>query len=265
MRELREDTFSRNKNEDAHDHVDRVLNITAKRLEDIHNFKRESDELFYQAWERYNDFLYKCPTHDINSHQKVNIFYKGLNTMNCQFLDSHGPIPGMTPTRALTAIQTMVDHSQKWHDGTSSKNVSNNNNTDGLVAIVSKLDNLERDMKKLKENVHAIEVDVKSAKDFTLTKNILLTRKSNSWKRSSMKNSGTPLLSMEVIEPSFILVLIIDHLLGEKRPRLEELMSKHREESAQRSAEMKKWFMKLQENAKINTRNQSASLKNLET
>nr|GEZ66919.1 retrovirus-related Pol polyprotein from transposon TNT 1-94 [Tanacetum cinerariifolium] len=27
MRELREDTFSRNKNEDAHDHVDRVLNI----------------------------------------------------------------------------------------------------------------------------------------------------------------------------------------------------------------------------------------------
>ncbi|GKB17544.1 zinc knuckle CX2CX4HX4C containing protein [Tanacetum coccineum] len=102
MRELREDTFSGNKNEDAHDHVDRVLNIvslfnipgvsqdavllrvfpftltgsakrwvdrltpgavntwdllkkafiqrycppskTAKRLEDIHNFKQESDE-----------------------------------------------------------------------------------------------------------------------------------------------------------------------------------------------------------------------------
>ncbi|GKE83311.1 hypothetical protein Tco_1553311, partial [Tanacetum coccineum] len=194
MRELREDTFSGNKNEDAHDHVDRVLNIvslfniprvsqdavllrvfpftltgsakrwvdrltpgavntwdllkkafiqrycppskTAKRLEDIHNFKQESDESLYQAWERYNDLLYKCPTHDINSHQKVNIFYKGLNTMNRQFLDSQGPIPGMTPTQALTAIQTMVDHSQKWHDVTSSKNVSSNNNTDGLVAIV---------------------------------------------------------------------------------------------------------------------------------
>ncbi|GJV66190.1 reverse transcriptase domain-containing protein [Tanacetum coccineum] len=37
------------------------------------------------------------------------------------------------------------------------------------------------------------------------------------------------------------------------------------EESARRSAEMKEWFMKLQENAEINTRNQSASLKNLET
>ncbi|GJU82724.1 hypothetical protein Tco_1285089 [Tanacetum coccineum] len=89
MRELREDTFSGNKNEDAHD---------------------------------------------------------------------HGPIPGMTPTQALTTIQTMADHSQKWHDRTSSRNVSSSSNTDGLAAIISKLDNLGRDMKKLKENVHAIQV-----------------------------------------------------------------------------------------------------------
>ncbi|GKA16193.1 hypothetical protein Tco_0695940 [Tanacetum coccineum] len=41
---------------------------------------------------------------------------------------------------------------------TSSRNVSSNNNTDGLTAIISKLDNLGRDMKKLKENVHAIQV-----------------------------------------------------------------------------------------------------------
>ncbi|GJZ10482.1 hypothetical protein Tco_0545241 [Tanacetum coccineum] len=68
------------------------------------------------------------------------------------------PIPGMTPTQALTAIQTMADHSQKWHDGTSSRNISSSSNTDGLAAIVSKLDNLGRDMKKLKENVHAIQV-----------------------------------------------------------------------------------------------------------
>ncbi|GJS71194.1 reverse transcriptase domain-containing protein [Tanacetum coccineum] len=27
--------------------------------------------LYPKAWERYNDLIYKCPTHDINSHQKV--------------------------------------------------------------------------------------------------------------------------------------------------------------------------------------------------
>ncbi|GKC56817.1 hypothetical protein Tco_1084415 [Tanacetum coccineum] len=188
MQELREDTYSGNKNEDAHDHVDRVLNIvsfvnipgvsqdaillpvfpftltgsakrwTAKRLEDIHNFKQESNESLYQAWEWYKDLLYKCPTHDINNHQKVNIFHKGLSTMNRQLLDSHGPIPRMTSTQAMTAIQTMADYSQKWHDGTLSRNISSSNNADGLGAIVSKLDNLGRDMKKLKENVHLEEV-----------------------------------------------------------------------------------------------------------
>ncbi|GKA92923.1 hypothetical protein Tco_0814848 [Tanacetum coccineum] len=132
MRELREDTFSRNKNDDAHEHVERVLDIvslfnipevshdaiilllfpitltgaakrwTAKQLEEIHKFKQKGDETLYQAWERYNELLYKCPTHDINSHQKVNIFYNGLGTMNHQLLDSQGLIPGMTPTQALT-------------------------------------------------------------------------------------------------------------------------------------------------------------------
>ncbi|GJX46567.1 hypothetical protein Tco_0271757 [Tanacetum coccineum] len=185
MRELREDTFSGKKDEDAHDHIDRVLiiiglfnipgvtkdtdllkkafiqrycppSMTTKKLEDIHNFKQEGDESLYQAWERYNDLLYKCPTHDINSHQKVNIFYMGLSTMNRQLLDSQGPIPKMRPAEALTAIQTMADHSQKWHDGTTSKNIESSSSKDGLVALVNKLDNLGRDMKKLKESVHAI-------------------------------------------------------------------------------------------------------------
>ncbi|GJX05061.1 reverse transcriptase domain-containing protein [Tanacetum coccineum] len=116
--------------------------LIAKQLEDIHNFKQEGDESLYQAWERYNDLLYKCPTHDINSHQKVNIFYKGLSTMNRQLLDSQGPIPRMRPAQALIVIQTMADHSQKWHDGTTSKSIRSSSSNDGLVALVNKLDNL---------------------------------------------------------------------------------------------------------------------------
>ncbi|GJT81698.1 BYPASS-related protein [Tanacetum coccineum] len=160
MQELREDTFSKNKNDDAHEHVDRVLDIrnlfnlpgvlhdavmlhvfpitlagaakrwvdrlplgtvnswdflkkafiqrycppskTVKQLEEIRNFKQEGDKTLYQAWERYNDLLYKCPTYDINNHQKVNIFDNGLGALNRQLLDSHGPISGMTPVQALT-------------------------------------------------------------------------------------------------------------------------------------------------------------------
>ncbi|GJV88983.1 BYPASS-related protein [Tanacetum coccineum] len=200
MRELKEETFSKNKNEDANDHVDRVLNIVslfnipgvlqdavllhvspftligtakrwvdrltpgafntwdlfkkafiqrycppsknAKRLEDIHNFKQEIDESLYQAWERFNDLLYKCPTHDINSHQK----------------------------------------------------------------------------------------DVKSAKYLTSTKNVLSKRKSNRRRRPNMGNLAAQLRSTEVMKAKYLVgppgyYTRTDNRppYGEKRPSLEEL------------------------------------------
>ncbi|GKE76509.1 phospholipase-like protein, partial [Tanacetum coccineum] len=52
---------------------------------------------------------------------------------------------------------------------------------------------------------------------------------------------------------------------GERRKSLEGLLAKHQEESAWRSTEMEVWIKKLQENTEINSRNQNASLKNLET
>ncbi|GKB68460.1 hypothetical protein Tco_0929872 [Tanacetum coccineum] len=60
--------------------------MTAKQLEDIHNFKQEGDESLYQAWERYNDLLYKCPTHDINSHQKK--WHDGTTSRNIGSISS---------------------------------------------------------------------------------------------------------------------------------------------------------------------------------
>ncbi|GJW33851.1 hypothetical protein Tco_0053883 [Tanacetum coccineum] len=254
MRELREDTFYRNKNEDAHDNIDRVLSIvglfnipedskdaafiqrycppskTAKQLEDIHNFKQEGDESLYQAWERYNDLLYKCPTHDINSHQKINIFYKGLSTMKCQLLDSQGPIPRMTPAQALTTIQTMADHSQKCHDGTTSRNIGSSSSNDGLAALVNKFDNLGRDMNKLKESIHAIQVGCQICKGPHLDKDCPLNEEVKQVEKVRYGKFGRTMPFNE-----------------------------------RRSTKMEVWIKKLQENAEINTRNQNASLKNIET
>ncbi|GKD84072.1 MAK10-like protein [Tanacetum coccineum] len=71
--------------------------------------------------------------------------------------DSQGPIPNKTPNQALEAIQTMADHSHKWHDGSNSRKVSSGS-SNGIAAIANKLDSLGRDMKNLKENVHAIQI-----------------------------------------------------------------------------------------------------------
>ncbi|GKE07767.1 hypothetical protein Tco_1411318 [Tanacetum coccineum] len=248
MRELREDTFSKNKNDDAREHVERVLDIvslfnipvvshdvvmlrvfpitltraakrwTAKQLKEIRNFKQEGDKTLYQAWEWYNDLLYKCPTHDINSHQKVNIFYNGLGTMNRQLLDLQGQIPGMTPAQALTTIQTMADHSQN---------------------------NLGRDIKKLKENVRAIQVGCQNCRGAHLDKDCPLKEEVKSveeakygkFGRSSPFSNGA---KYRVGPPRYYTRIENRPPFREKRPSLEELMNKHLEESTQRRAEMEK-------------------------
>ncbi|GJR09881.1 zinc knuckle CX2CX4HX4C containing protein [Tanacetum coccineum] len=267
MRELREETFSENKNEDAHDHVGRVLNIvslfnipwvsqdivllrvfpftltgtakrwvdrltpgavntwdllkkafiqrycppskTAKRLEDIHNFKQEIDESLYQAWEQFNDLLYKCPTHDINSHQM-------------------------------------------WHDGTLSRSLSSNSNIDGLAAIVSKLDNLGRDMKKLKENVHAIQVGCQICEGPHLDKECPLIEEVKQVEEAKYREFSRPApfnrsngAKYRVGPPGYYTRTDNQPPYGEKRPSLEELMNNHLEESARRSTKMNEWINKL--------------------
>ncbi|GKE48436.1 hypothetical protein Tco_1479694 [Tanacetum coccineum] len=212
IRELREDTFLGNKNDDAHEHFERVLDFvslfsmpgvthdaryyppskTVKQLEDIHNFNQEGDETLYQAWERYNDILYKCPTHDLNSQ----------------------------------------------HKGTSSS-ISN-----GIAAITSKLDSLGRDMKKLKENMHAIQVGCGICDGTHLNKEFPLNEevkgaeevKYGEFRRSFPNNDGNraryhvgPLGYYTCVEnrPPF----------SKKKPSLEELINKHFEESTRRRNE----------------------------
>ncbi|GJR17469.1 7-deoxyloganetin glucosyltransferase-like protein [Tanacetum coccineum] len=203
MRELREDTFSGNKNNDAYEHVERILDIVSlfnisgvthdavmlrafiqrycppskmvKKLEEIHNFKKEGDETLYQAWERYNDILYKFPTHDLNSNQKE-------------------PIPNKTPARALEEIQTLGDHSQKGHDGSTSRKISNGS-SDGIVTITNKLDSLERDMNKLKENVHVIQVGCENCRGAHLNKDCPLHEEVKSIEE--VKNQNASLKNLE--------------------------------------------------------------------
>ncbi|GJY83098.1 hypothetical protein Tco_0496474 [Tanacetum coccineum] len=85
--------------------------MTAKKLEDIHNFKQEGGESLYHAWEWYNDLLYKCPTHEINSHKK----------------DETSPSSHSNSDHGY--------HSQKWHDGTTSQNIESSSSKDGLAAL----------------------------------------------------------------------------------------------------------------------------------
>nr|GEY67086.1 hypothetical protein [Tanacetum cinerariifolium] len=149
MQELREDTFSKNKNDDAHEHEERVLDIVS--LFNIPGVTYDAVMLqvfpikltrFAKGWvdrlsPRTVDFKDLFKKSFIQCHQNVNIFYNGLGTINRQLLDLQGLIPSMTLDQALTVIQPMTDHSQKRHDGSSSRNIdSSSSNSKGIASIV---------------------------------------------------------------------------------------------------------------------------------
>ncbi|GJW62545.1 hypothetical protein Tco_0111880 [Tanacetum coccineum] len=164
--------------------------------------------------------------------------------MNHQLLDSQGPISGMTPTQALTAIQTMADHSQKWHDGTSSRNMSSSSDTDEHVAVISKLDNLGRDMKKLKENVHAIHVRCEIYEGPHLDKECPLNEEVKQVDEVKYGEFRRPAPFNKISRAKFRVGPLgyYTHTdnqtpYGEKRPNLVETIIKYMEGAAERQAE----------------------------
>ncbi|GJY47674.1 hypothetical protein Tco_0436737 [Tanacetum coccineum] len=133
---------------------------TAKRMEEINNFQQEPYETLYQVCEQSKELLLRCPQHYLTNMQEVILFYKGLDVPTRQILDSKGGVPTMKADDAKKSIQEMVDYSQKWHNGASTRNKSSNT-YDGLATIQARLNNLGREIKKVNERVYAAQVGCK--------------------------------------------------------------------------------------------------------
>ncbi|GJW66339.1 zinc knuckle CX2CX4HX4C containing protein [Tanacetum coccineum] len=235
MRELREDTFSENKDEDAHDHIDRVLSIVG--LFNIPGVSKDAVMLrvfpftLTGAVKRWVDRL---------APGTINTW----DLLKKAFIQRYCP-PSMT-AKQLEDIHNFKQEGDESLYQAWERKIGSSSSNDGLAALVNKLDNLGRDMKKLKESVHAIQVrygDFRRTTPFN-------------------ENNGG---KFRVGPHGYYTKIDNRPPYGKKRQSLEELLAKHQEESAQRSTEMEVWIKKLQKNAEINTRNQSISLKNLET
>nr|GEZ59840.1 hypothetical protein [Tanacetum cinerariifolium] len=83
-------------------------------------------------------------------------FYNGLDIPTRQILNSRGAVPTMTAADAKRAIQEMAEYSQKWHNETSRGRSTET--SDELAAIQAQLNNLGREIKKVKEKVYDAQV-----------------------------------------------------------------------------------------------------------
>ncbi|GJZ45809.1 ribonuclease H-like domain-containing protein [Tanacetum coccineum] len=186
LKELRDNTFSGSEHEDANKHIEKVLDIVyvfhilkvtqdqimlrafpvsltgaasswlrnqpsgsittwevlktkflnkycppARTAKKINNLQQEPDESPFRAWEIFKELLMKCPQHYLTDMQE--------------------------------AIQEMVEYSQKWHNGTSSRTKSTKT-SDGLAAIQAQLNNLRQEIKKVNEKVYAAQVECELCK-----------------------------------------------------------------------------------------------------
>ncbi|GJU23127.1 hypothetical protein Tco_1156469 [Tanacetum coccineum] len=236
MRELQEDTFSGNKN------VDRILDIVSLfnilgvtqyavmlrvfRITLIGAAKRWVEKLSpgtVDSWDLLKkSFIQRyCPP-----SKTVTQLKKSVTSSRKQ--KKHYTKPGK-------GIMTCFTNAKLTTSIAIRRNIVSSSNTEGITAIVNKLDSLGRDMKKLKENVHAIQVGCQLYGGAHLDKECPLNKEVKSVKEvkygefgcSSPFSDGKYRVGM----PGYYTCIDNRPLFGEKRPSLEELMSKHLEDS----------------------------------
>nr|GFB69437.1 zinc knuckle CX2CX4HX4C [Tanacetum cinerariifolium] len=110
-----------------------------------------------------------------------------------------------------------------------------------MAAIVSKLDNLGRDMKKIRQNVHAIQVGCQLCngphldKECPLNEDVKGVKEVKYGEGRSSPFNGT---KYHLGPPGYCTRVDNCPPFGEKRPSLEELMNNHLEELAGKSSKM---------------------------
>ncbi|GKE18646.1 hypothetical protein Tco_1426223, partial [Tanacetum coccineum] len=117
LKELRDNTFSGSDNEDANEHIEKVLKI----VDLFHIPKTTQDQVMLRAFSMSltraaSRWIRNEPTSSITTWEtlkEVILFYMGLDVPTRKILDSKGAIPSMKAANAKKAIQVMADHSQK--------------------------------------------------------------------------------------------------------------------------------------------------------
>ncbi|GJU47863.1 hypothetical protein Tco_1217418 [Tanacetum coccineum] len=268
--ELRDNTFSGSDHEDANEHIDKVLKIfdlfyipiitqdqvmlrafpmsltgavsrwlrnkpsssittwedlktkflskyclparTVKKIEDINNFHQEPDETLYQAWDRFKELLKKCPQHYLTEMQE-------------------------TTADANVAIQEMVEHSQKWHNGTS--RTRSTKTFDELAAVQAKLNNLGREIKK---------------EEGKTLKEAYYTQFGGPFQRGGYRSATLGFYQRNNANPSY----------QERRQSMKETLNKFMSESGKRHEENSNMIKEILASTDAAIRNQGALIKTLE-
>ncbi|XP_057443902.1 uncharacterized protein LOC130736066 [Lotus japonicus] len=116
---------------------------TRKLKQEINSFLQMDQENLYEAWERFNELLRKCPSHNISLTDQVLIFYTALNDYTRDKLDTAAPggafdvLPTSEALEIINNLATRAMHSN--NDRQNRKSVQEVETYDAVLASNKKL------------------------------------------------------------------------------------------------------------------------------
>ena len=124
---------------------------------DITNFFQQDQESLYEAWERFKDFLRKCPHHGLPLWMQVQTFYNGLLPKTQTMVDaaSGGAFFNKTPEDGYELIEVMASNNfLKSTDRNSQKRTAGVHDIDAFNKLAAQIALLNNNFKNL--NVSSI-------------------------------------------------------------------------------------------------------------
>ncbi|GKA00156.1 hypothetical protein Tco_0672706 [Tanacetum coccineum] len=206
-------------------------------MEEINNFQQELDESLFCTWERFKELLMKCPQHYLTDMQEVILFYNGLDVPTRKILDSKGAIPSKTTGDAKIAIQEMAEYSQKWHNGTSLRT-------------------------RINEKVYAAQVGCELCKGPHYTKDCPQKEEGKTLEEAYYTQFGAPYQpggQYRAAGPGFYQQNNGKSLYPDRRPSMEESLTKFMAESAKRHEENSNIIKEIRASTDASIRNQGVS------
>ena len=128
----------------------------------IQNFSQNSNEVFFQCWERFKDLLNSCPHHGFEKWRLISFFYEGLTPETKQFVETmcNGEFLDKEPDEALEYLDHLAENSQSWHSVNSSEGSIRSNlaNSNKGKYYLSQEDDLNARLASLTRKVEAMEL-----------------------------------------------------------------------------------------------------------
>nr|GEV48542.1 reverse transcriptase domain-containing protein [Tanacetum cinerariifolium] len=90
--------------------------MVTKLRNEITNFRQRPDESLFEAWERYNLSIERCPNHNMLPVTQIDTFYNGLTLRHCDTINAAagGTFMKRRPKECYDLIKNMTVHHNDW-------------------------------------------------------------------------------------------------------------------------------------------------------